>query len=199
MSVRPTVKSVRKACLDALAAVGIPRKYDRGVLQLSDGFFAWIGLNTGTHSDFIRINPFVGVHATEVMKVFCAVAGMKWRPGEWATYAVHLGELCPDVQQFIFATEADVPGEAARLAQTIAEFGMPYAKTLCSYDTLLPLLKARVPGLGGAPQMYAVTLALNGELAAAQAFLEAEIGRCRAASDLQLLSELESILAWLPV
>ncbi|MBV6325895.1 hypothetical protein KVP70_33970, partial [Duganella sp. HSC-15S17] len=76
------------------------------------------------------------------MKVFCAVGGMKYRPGELPTYGVHLGELCPKVPQFIFATEADVPGEAARLAQMIAEFGIPYANTLCSYDALLPLLKA---------------------------------------------------------
>ncbi|MBV6323964.1 hypothetical protein [Duganella violaceipulchra] len=198
MSVRPAVKTVAKTCNDALAAVGIRSKYDIGMLEINDDFFAWVGLNRGTHPDFIRINAFVGIHAAEVMKVTCEVAGKKYRPGEFATFAVHLGELCPKVPQFIFATEADVPGEAARLAQMIAEFGIPYANTLCSYDALLPLLKASVPNLGGMPQRYAVALALNGERDAAQAFLESHIVQYRAKQYLELVAQLEAILAWLP-
>lgn len=198
MNTRPTAKAVVNACHEALAALGARSQYQVATLQLSADFSAWFGLNIGTHKSFIRVNPFVGIHAGALMKVAATAAGERYRAGESATYAVHLGELCSEVPQFIFASEADLPTESARLAQAIAEFGIPYAQTLASYEALLPRLLARVPMLGGMPQRYAIALALHGQRAAAEAFLHAQIAQFRGGHDPRLVAQLESILAWLP-
>jgi hypothetical protein len=109
------------------------------------------------------------------MKLIDDAAGKKYRSGEFATLSYPLGEACPDVKQFIFESEADVLPEAARLTETIKQYGIPYIRSLASYDAMLPRLRKRVDSLGGAPEQYAAALYLSGDIQGAFSFLNGQI------------------------
>lgn len=165
-------KLVESGCSVALASLGFTMRRGIGTIHINDEFSAWIGLNVGKHEGFIRINPFVGVHCQNIMKMTSEAKGEKYKPFEIASFAVFLGTLKPDIPQFIFSDENDVPVEARRLAEAVAEFGLPFVQTISSYERLLPHLKERVPMLGGYPQRYAAALYLSGDRLGAIEFLD---------------------------
>jgi hypothetical protein len=167
---------VLQACEEALLSRGYvrPRK-DNIVLELGDNFLGWIGLNVGRHREFTRINPFVGIHWIPVMQMSAELAGEKYQRGRFATLAVHLGELLPDVQAFEFSTDSDVAGEAQRLALAIDTAGKEFMRTNASPKSAMTQIKDRIPMLGGYPQRYASGLYLAGEAAQARSFVEQHI------------------------
>jgi len=165
-------KFVESMCSDALQELGFIMKRGIGTLNFDDNFYYWIGLNSGLDSGSVRINPFVGVHSRDVMKTIAEVGGAKYKPLQSATFAVFLGELTPNTHQFIFSNESDARVEAKRLASAIKEFGFPFMHSICDYEGLLPLLKKRVPILGGYPQRYAATLYLHGDLPGGNEFVD---------------------------
>lgn len=172
MNKRPDPKVIDRACYEALAAHGVRKKYDIGSLDIEENFMGWIGLNQGVHPTFVRVNPNIGIHCIPLMKLVTEAAGKKYRRGEYPTLSYPLGEACPKVKEFIFETEADVLPEAARLADTIGQYGIPYMCSLASYSAMLPRLYKRVANLGGAPERYAAALYLSGDIEGALNFLE---------------------------
>lgn len=170
------LKSIENSCAAALSQVGVKVKSGTGTLPIGNAFSGWVGLNSGRHKGFIRINPFVGVHCQQIMKLVASASGKKYRPSELATFSIYLGELCPEVSQFVFNDGDDSTKEAERLASTIEEFGFPYMRKIASYDALLPLLEKRVPTLGGYPQRYAAALYLSGKIDMALEFTNTQIG-----------------------
>jgi hypothetical protein len=166
------VFAVKSAIESALVARGFQRLRRHEVaLDISGDFLGWLGLNTGNYKTHVRINPFVGVHCLPMMRLIAGLEGDKYKVGNIATYAVHLGELCPTIKVFEFYPELDVPREASRLATSVIEHGVPYMRSLASIEALLPLLKSRVHLLGGFPEKYAVALRLSGHDADARAFV----------------------------
>ena len=175
-------KEIINKCCQALADVGFTRyrKYDVD-LPFDDNFHCWAGLNTGLYSDHLEISPFIGIHVVRLAKL-ASLGSLKYDRAT-ATYAVHLGTLdcAKDETAFFFRPEWSerlLASEARRLAQLYASCGMGFARSIASYDALLPLLEERVPWLGGYPQRVAACLYLMGQKDRAreftQAFLAAE-------------------------
>jgi hypothetical protein len=168
-------------CLTALTARGFDRFRKKNVnLHLHDGFYCWVGLNEGLYRDQLNINPFVGVHVVPLDRLWGNLQKGRW-PGKYdrgvATYAVNMGELDSAKNEFKFAftsqqSDGFVQAEADRLAELYATVGLEFANSIASYEALLPLLKERVPMLGGYPQRVASCLYLMNRKCDARAFVE---------------------------
>lgn len=149
-------------CYEALAKVGFTRYRKEDVdWPLEKGFHGWVGLNTGLYDEYVEVNPFVGIHLVPLMKFYTALEGRKYSRSI-ATYAIHLGELAPQVIGFEFTRETDIEKETARLARLYLDIGLPFAKSISSYESLLPLLQERVSMLGAYPERVASCLYLMG-------------------------------------
>ena len=176
-------QAVLLACYDALAGVGFSRFRKEEVdWPLGGGFHCWVGLNTGLEPMHLDINPFVGVHVVPVERMWTAL-----RIGRYAskysrsvaTYALHMGELTPDEPAFRFIPDAEIGEEAARLARLYAGAGLAYARSIATYENLLPLLRERVEMLGAYPERVACCLYLMGRKEEARVFTEEFLQRKR--------------------
>lgn len=168
-------------CCTALERVGFTRyRKDRVDWPLFDGFHAWVGLNTGLYPDRVCIEPFVGIHVVPLDKMWEGLQVGKY-PGKYsrgvATYAVHMGEIDGAKNEPAFAftphqSDEFVQAEISRLARIYETVGLEFSKSIASYEALLPLLKQRVPELGGYPQRFASCLYLMGRKREARQFVE---------------------------
>lgn len=167
------VRLVEDACESSLINVGFKKlRRESVVWEVAPGFLGWIGLNQGNHQTYLRINPFVGIHSVDVMKLWAQFDGEKYSKGASATYAIHIGELIPEELTYEFHSEEQVFAEADRLAKDIFNTGLPYMRSIASYEALLPLIEARMPMLGGYPERYALILYLSGKPDQAREFVE---------------------------
>lgn len=165
-------RAVLLACYDALAAAGFTRYRKEDVdWPLENGFHCWVGLNSNLEKEYFQINPFVGVHVVPIMKLYTSLEGRKYSRSI-ATYAVHMGTLSPHEPVFEFTRRTDVEAEAARLARLYATVGLSYARSIASYERLLPLLQERVPMLGAYPERVAACLYLMDRKEEARNFVE---------------------------
>ena len=165
-------KGVEEACESALVDAGFKKlRKGRVVYEISSDFFGWVGLNKGVHGDMLRINPFVGVHAIAVMKLCAQLENVKYVKGEYATYAIHLGQILPDASTFEFRVGESYFEESRRLANCLAQRGLEYMISIADFDGLLPLIEARIPMLGGYPERYACMLYLCGKRVQARRFV----------------------------
>jgi len=169
-------QAVLVRCYEALVAAGFTRfRKEAADWPLANEFHCWTGLNTGLSVESVDVNPFVGVHVVPIEKLWTAVKSGKY-PSKYsrghATYARHMGELAPDEMAFRFTRKTDVEAEAARLAKLYATVGLGYAKSIGSYERLLPLLQDRVGMLGAYPERVASCLYLMGRKHEARGFVE---------------------------
>lgn len=166
------VRATLDACETALVRHGFRRLRRHDVVfDISSDFLGWVGLNYGSHSTQVRINPFIGIHCVPLMRLVEELSGQSYQLGRYATFAVHLGEICPEVDTFDFSTEADLELESERLATTLRRYAVPFMEENASYAALLPILIDRVPTLGGYPQRLAVALYLMGRYEEARQFV----------------------------
>lgn len=169
-------KAIRLKCYDALEREGFTRFAKEGVdWPLREGFHCWVGLNTGLYPDRVEINPFVGVHVVPLAKLRVLGGGKYDR--RIATYAIHMGELpgARDEQAFAFTTKQSdtfIAAEIQRLARLYAMVGLNYARSIASYEALLPLLKGRLHMLGGYPENVACCLFLMNRVSEAYTFVQ---------------------------
>jgi hypothetical protein len=178
-------KAVSLRMYDAFEAAGFTRFRKEAVdWPLHDGFHAWVGLNTALSPDRVDITPNVGVHVVPLHKL-CTVAGGRY-PYKYsrshATYAINIGmlEAVGDERAFAFAphqSEGFIDAECRRLAHIYATAGLDYARSIASYEALLPLLQERVEGLGLYPEMVASCLYLMGRKQEARDFVEGFVAR----------------------
>lgn len=172
-------KAIRLKCYDAFEAVGFTRFRKEGVdWPLHDGFHAWVGLNTALYPDRVDITPNVGVHVVPIERLG-EIKGGKY-PRKYdrrvATYAINIGtlEAAGDERAFAFGpqqSEGFINAECRRLAHIYATAGLDYARSIASYDALLPLLQQNVDSLGGYPESVASCLYLMGRKAEAREFV----------------------------
>jgi hypothetical protein len=166
--------AVRLRCYDALQREGFARFRKEDVdWPLDNDFHYWLGLNTALMSGYVQINPFVGIHAVTIGKLIASVEKGDRRSKyhrDHATYAVHIGEIAPHARVVRFTPEGDIDAETTRLARLCVAAGLPFAKSIGSYEKLLPLLQTRVRMLGGYPERVACCLYLMGQLAASHRF-----------------------------
>lgn len=168
---------VRIKCYEALAGIGFTRyRKEDADWPLDKNFHGWVGLNTGLYDEYVEINPFVGIHVVPIMKLYTGLEGRKYSRSV-ATYAIHMGELVPRVPAFEFTRETDVEVEAKRLAQLYLDHGLSYARSLASYEVLLPLLKERIDMLGAYPERVASCLYLMGRIEEAREFTESFLAK----------------------
>lgn len=159
-------------CYDALTAAGFTRFRKESVdWPFGNEFHCWVGLNAAIEPEYVEINPFVGVHAVPIMKLYTALEGRKYNRAI-ATFAVHMGELAPKERAFRFTRQTDVAAEAARLARLYVSVGLPYAESMADYERLLPLLQSRVSMLGAYPERVASCLYLMDRKDEARTFVE---------------------------
>jgi hypothetical protein len=194
MRPKNSVSIIEAECAQALAGFGIDMAAGVGTIPVNDDFFGWLGLNAGRHAGFIRINPFVGIHCPAIMEMTAAAGGKRHSSAKTvATYAVFLGALCPQIEQFIFPDEMDASGEAQRLSSIVGKFGIPYMRQIADYATLLPLLEARISTLGGYPQRYAAALYLSGDRQRAVKFIDEEMVSLKEANAVEVIEALENL------
>lgn len=162
MAVAPTKVEVIDAIVRRLVGRGY-ENYRKGWVDLaiSPDFRAWVGLNRAVVNGVTLVNPFVGVHAPNLMRLCSSLSGFPYDRGT-ATLAVHLGELAPDERVFDFSDSALLDQEAGRLAQLCHGPGLAFSKSIASYAALAPRLYERMGMLGGYPERYACCLALQG-------------------------------------
>lgn len=165
-------QKVLMACCDALQRQGFTRYRKENVdWPLAEGFHCWVGLNTASCSEYIELNPFVGIHASKIMKMYTYIEGRKY-DRSIATYPIHVGDIAPREDVFHFYNESDLAVTSERLARIYATAGLAYAQSISSYSALLPLLNARVEMLGGYPERVACCLYLMGRVRDARSFAE---------------------------
>lgn len=174
-------KLVLTSCYEALAAIGFNRFRKENVdWPLNVDFHCWVGLNSGLYAECVQINPFVGVHVASIDKHWASIKIGKY-PSKYnrgvATYAIHLGLLTPREKVFEFARDTDIKQEAARLAQLYLDVGLPYAKSIASYESLLPLMQERIDMLGAYPERVASCLYLMGKIEEAREFTESFLAK----------------------
>jgi len=164
MADKKFLNALEDVCDSELCKVGFNRLRRGSVIwQFDSDFLGWIGLNTGNHGSLVRLNPFVGIHVVEIMELSATLSDRKYVKGGIATYAIHLGELVPNIPTFEFEVGADLTTEAKRLAQTIFDVGLGYMKSINNYEALTPLLYERMPTLGGYPERYLLSLYCSGK------------------------------------
>jgi hypothetical protein len=169
---RVFLKSVEDSCDKALCALGAkrPRSGTR-FFEINKDVLCWVGLNQGNHDDFVRINPFVGVHNISLMRLESENDGVKYKKGDYATISVHLGELCPDIEEFKFYEGSSIEDEAERLAQVVYKYGIEFAKRYSTIEELIPELKSKISELGGYPERYVIALYLSNNIDEAKQFI----------------------------
>lgn len=172
-------QEVDAACDKALAAFGFhsPRRGSL-LIAVDDDFYGWVGLNRSKVGDAVRMNPFIGLHCVPVMRLYYELdtyRKRKYRLGDTATVALHLGELAPDLNVFMFEQAQALEDEADRLAQAVVEFGLPWMKSHAKLDALLVLLREKEAMLGGFPERIAVVLFLLGRFAEVSEYLDARL------------------------
>jgi hypothetical protein len=163
-------------CYDALAAAGFTRFKKEAVdWPLDAGFSCWVGLSTGISPDYVEICPMVGVQVAPIDRLWKRLTTGKYG-GKYsrdvATYGVPMGSLAGGESSFKFFPRMDLSAQAARLAHEYATTGLAFARSIASYDLLLPLLKERAPIGGGYPQRVACCLYLMGRYAEARTWIE---------------------------
>ncbi len=166
-------KSILRNCLSAF------KNHDFNILKsgnvtkkVDNDFLVWVGLNVAVYDSYIEINPFVGIHCVPIMKLISELEGEKYSKGRYATFAMHLGNICPEVNAFHFYEDTEIDSEALRLVETVNEYGVSHISSFASYDSLLPILEENIPSFGGFPQRVAVCLLLMGKANSAIEFVE---------------------------
>ncbi|MEJ0100077.1 MAG: hypothetical protein WDO12_10170 [Pseudomonadota bacterium] len=169
-------KMVILQCCDALEAQGFTRfRKDEVHWPLGDGFYCWVGLSSNLSRESVGIDPFVGVHVGPIEKLWTRLQVGKY-PVKYdrgcASHAVYMGLLSPRERSFEFSRQTDVAREAARLAQIYSTTGLSFARSIASYEQLLPLFKDRAHMGGAYPQRVACCLYLMGRSREARTFVD---------------------------
>lgn len=168
-------------CYDTLEKHGFTRFSKLGVdYPIHDGFHCWVGLNVALYPDRVDLVPNVGLHVVPIEEMVCTLD-----KGEYATnydrgvatYSVNIGELASvgDERAFAFSpqqSDSFISSECERLALLYATEGIKYAKSIASYESIVPLLKENVGTLGGNPERLAACLYMVGKKVEAMEFLK---------------------------
>jgi hypothetical protein len=164
-------------CYDKLEQVGFTRYGKESVdFPFDDAFSCWVGLNTGLYPDKLTIHPFVGIHAPPIMKLYTSLERRKYSR-RIATYALGIGSLPlagEALQIHLSPNQNDlfIESEIKRLVHLIIPEGLEYARSIASFEALLPLLESRIDMLGGYPQTVSCCLYYMGRLDEAKSFTE---------------------------
>ncbi len=163
-------------CCDALEREGFTRfRKEKVDWPLGEEFHCWVGLNSSLSPEFVHISPFVGLHVKPIEKLWTSYKVGKYTTKydrAVATYARHFGEISPSESEFKFTRATDIESESRRLARLYATVGFEFAKAIADYQSLLPLLKARIGMLGAYPERVACCLYLMGRKSESRKFVK---------------------------
>ncbi len=132
-----------------LAALGLKKRAGVHVYTapLSDGFTAWVALNTGSGPGLLKLNPVVGVRHDEVEATVARCRGKEAHPFLPPTVQVPLKSLLPaeaarPYPQWVLLD--DDPGRNERvwalLATEVDRYGFPWMRARSSLDDLVDAL-----------------------------------------------------------
>jgi hypothetical protein len=193
-------KRIHLQCLEALQAAGFTRYRTLDVdWPIEHGFHCWVSPNTALYPDRVKVFPLVGLHVVPIEKLWKKLTDRKYDRGV-ATYAINMGQLegVADERAFAFGPEQSaefIASEIRRLASLYAGAGLGFARSMASYEALLPRLRERISSLGAFPERTASCLHLMGRSAEARVFVrdflvkEEDYFRAFAVPFLQMLDE----------
>jgi hypothetical protein len=186
-----TVKEIEQASAEALEKIGFKVTGALANYRISETVYGWVGLNISKHSEFIRINPNIGVHCIPVMRSFDDIRGGKYQARRLATYSVPLGVILPDEDQIVIRDRSEIEGEIGRLASYIRDFGKTYMEQFADLSVLGEALYQNIGQLGGYPERYALTLLLNGKGKEFHEFFVEQLAAYTANGEIDLVAEWE--------
>jgi|GEM_PF-4960988 len=163
MALDITSKEIEQRCAAALKDIGFRTTSGTAYCPINETVLGWVGLNIAKHRDFVRINPNIGVHCVPVMRCMDSIRGKKYQPGRIATLAEPLGVIMPGERQIVMTDRTEIEPEIDRLMSYIVSDAKDRIAHLADLSVLESALHRRVPQFGGAPEMYALTLLLNGK------------------------------------
>jgi hypothetical protein len=164
--------AVLRRCYTALSAAGFVR-FQKGAVDwpFDADFHCWVGLEAALKKDHVMITPLFGLHAVPIMKLCATLERKRYRRAA-PTYVNDAAELTSHAPPFRFTRHSDIDAVAARVARLYARVGLARAKSIAHYESLLPLLQARVGLLPEYPQRAAACLYLMGRTEEARSFTQ---------------------------
>lgn len=168
---------VENAC-DLAFVEGGYRRPRRGTIlwELDDDFLGWIGLNTGNHSDYVDVYPFVGIHAKKLEILFCQFSGEKYKLGDHATISKSIIDISPEfeIQRFLKDSKS-INKRAKKLFDLVNPVAQEYFINNSSYaDVLEELEKLQHMG-GGIPEKVSMIYHLSNEVDMAISHLRSKV------------------------
>jgi hypothetical protein len=139
------IRRIDDACAQALSVIGFKTR-KRGILtfDIVDGFQGWIGLNTATRESpaAMYVNPMIGVRADAIQSIIARVNREKPHSYVPATITRNLGYFMPDQQfaSYEFPYSEDASDRAAKMAQDVQKFGLPFMIENASISRIIGLV-----------------------------------------------------------
>ncbi|HWT99689.1 MAG TPA: hypothetical protein VN229_18795 [Terriglobales bacterium] len=165
-------------CCARLEQTGL-RRHAKGsgslFAPINDAFQYWVGLNSGLYLTRVSLTPHFGVHVPQLDELVAEIRKSSEPKRKYdkriATYTRAHTQLIKSPPQLDFAPAEDIEDSLERLVNLSTQVGLPFARSIASYEALLPLLRERVSMLGGYPERVACCLALMGQAEKALDFL----------------------------
>ncbi|SFG28392.1 hypothetical protein SAMN05518865_110126 [Duganella sp. CF458] len=159
-----SVKEVEQCCANELKKAGYKTAGSVAFMRIDEMTHGWVGFNVSKHSEFVRVNPNIGIHCTPVMRCLDEIRGRKYQIGRLATYSVPLGTILPEERQIVITEPSEMNAEIRRMISYIEGDGEVYMRRLADLTVLEQALFRSVGQLGGYPEKYALTLLVSGKI-----------------------------------
>lgn len=111
-------------------------------LEISDGMFAWLGLNRSSTSRPVRVHPVAGVRHEATMQLCDDLSGLPRSTTPTLSEPIRTlgGEEARDLE---LVNVSDVPQAVERLVELVEQYGLPFAEEYRDPDTALTALRDR--------------------------------------------------------
>lgn len=162
MAADVTAKEIAQRCAAALRELGFKTTGGTAHYPINDAVCGWVGLNTVRRGGTVRVHPNIGVHCVPVMRCLASLRGKKYQVGSVATHSNPLGVILPDEMQIVIAQRSDIEPEIDRLMSYIDIHAREHLVQYADLAVLATALHREVHQFGGKPEMYALTLLLDG-------------------------------------
>lgn len=140
-------KPILRAIEQSMRSLGFVKRGSVLILDLTDGVFGWVGLNTGSLtwvSDGERmhgfeVNAVVGVLHESVNRLVSELQGVKHQRWSPPTLGGHLGYLAPDDRwdPATFAPGEPFESEVDALVRKVESHGLPFMRRLVTLEALV--------------------------------------------------------------
>jgi hypothetical protein len=170
---RDLERAFRARAQERLAEGGwLRRKHGIHTIDLGDGFFGWLGLNTFS-SDGLGVNPVIGMCFQPALRLYWQIRrvceGAESAPGSadvwipqvaWPLRYVRPDGVGPYLQMSLMS---DIEPQVDQLTESLARWGMPFIQSFASVNELLEALRRGRPMVQDRPEFLPCVLAALGQ------------------------------------